>query len=119
MQYRLFDLPDLPADEPEPKLSYGRRLTIRNEGLIAQGYNPASRRQLLRGADPDCQLRCKDCKHAWRMYGWTGSFFKCAKNPRGVTRSIATDIRWKWPACVLFEPREDTNQRTAVRSEEP
>lgn len=113
MKYRLFDLPDLAADEPEPpKLSYGRRLTARNQRLLDRGVNPGSGRRLLREDAPGCELRCGDCEHAVTTGNPVRNYWKCAKNPRGMTFGPRTDIRLKWPACGLFE-----RKRTDVPSE--
>lgn len=104
MSYRLFDLPGLPADEPDPPgVSYTRRITLRNEALITQGFHPATRRRLLKVQAPGSDLRCKDCKHATRQLGNTRYYWKCLKNPRGLTKGLATDLRLKWPACELLD----------------
>jgi len=116
---RLFDLPDLRADEPDPPpMSYGRRVTARNNRLIANGINPGSGWRLLREFAPGCELRCGDCAHAVPTGRNIRTYWKCTKNPRGFTRGLLTDIRLKWPACSLFE-RKGTEERTPVPSEEP
>lgn len=113
MRYRLFDLPDLRVDEPDPPpASYGRRVTARNNRLISVGINPGSGRRLLVEIAPSTTLRCKDCEHAVPTGRNIKTYWKCAKNPRGMTRGLATDVRLKWPACQLFERR-----RTDVPSE--
>ena len=106
MAYRLFDLPGLPADEPDPPgESRGRRITRLNRFLIEAGFNPATHRALLRNEAPGCELRCKDCVHAFPTGRSRRTYWKCAKNLRGVTMVLLTDIRIKWPAFKLFELR--------------
>lgn len=107
---RLFDLPDLRADEPEPPAtSYGRRLTARNKRLIANGWHPATHRPLLGGDE-----QCRDCVHAFPTGRNVRNHWKCAKNPRGLTRGPRTDIRVSWPACTLFEPYPEEPEPVAL-----
>jgi hypothetical protein len=104
-QLRLFDLPGLPRDAPEPeKLSYTRRLTLKRQAILASGFNPGSRRTLL---DPAWGYRCKDCAHCLPA-GRNRTYWKCDLNPLGYTRGPATDIRVGWPACTALRITQES-----------
>lgn len=101
---RLFDLPDLPWDAPEPaRESYTRRLTRKRRSILAAGFNPGSHRALL---DPEWGYRCKDCTHCVPS-GRNRVYWKCDINPRGITGGPATDIRLKWGACTALRMSSD------------
>lgn len=105
-QLRLFDLPGLPRDAPEPEpLSYTRRLTLKRQTILAAGYNPGSRRQLL---DEDWGYRCRDCHHCFPAGHNTRTYWKCEANPLGFTRGPATDIRVGWPACEALRISQES-----------
>lgn len=85
--------------EPEGRLSSGRRRTMRNNARLARGVHPNGI-ELLKG--PEAHT-CGDCARSyWVKMG--GKFFKCGLND---SRSEATDIRVKWPACAMWlEPKK-------------
>jgi hypothetical protein len=91
----LFDLGDpLP---PRPEVSADVRRRLRQEELIAAGVHPIGGRRLLVGTSETCG-KCRFRERGWwhnRVYA------KCEKGP--ITHGAATDVKAKWPACVLFE----------------
>lgn len=91
-----------PPVEPPVKLSADARRTIRNRQLIANGTHPVTRLRLV-----DNGQTCGNCVHSGAQGGVAGTYYKCgAQNGRYITGGPATDIRLKWPACVLWEPGE-------------
>ena len=80
--------------EPLPSMSADRKRTLKNERLIAGGIHPT--RQPLRAGNETCGT----CAHL-REKRLGKTYFKCAKAPN--TGGPATDIRKRWPACVLWE----------------
>ncbi len=96
MTDRLFDVEPVP--EPEG-LSATRRLTLRNNWMIANGTHPATGRPLI----PD--RTCGECAH-FQIVRWSKTYFKCDIHRLGSSRSAASDIRQTWPACDQYEPKE-------------
>lgn len=100
-----------PAPLP-PGLSATRRLTARNEALLARGYHPATGRPLL---DND-SLCCGNCAHHHAYRHNTRIYHKCDQHRLGESNSAASDVRTGWPACTLHRPLEvvdvDTRGRT-------
>lgn len=88
------------ANDPDG-LSPEARRNADNNALIEKGVHPATRRALLGDGS-----RCRTCAHARGQGGVAGSYLKCLLHTRGVTGGPATDIRGKWPACLLYEPRD-------------
>jgi hypothetical protein len=110
------------ASELEPKLSAGRRRTIRQERALANGSHPLS---LLGGflrLHPDAPPaddrkapgpRCGGCLYIERN-AW--DYLKCTRGRSGEictpsfrrgpyeTHGPATEIRAWWPGCDRWEP---------------
>lgn len=100
---RLFDVPEVPVAKPDEKLSPTRRLTIRNQTLLAQGVHPATRRPIA-GIDETCG----SCAHCTRFSGSIGRvYIKCDLHRLGRSHSEASDIRASWPACELWKSPDD------------
>jgi len=96
-------LPGFDAAPVGPKLSYGRRLTLRHEALLARGVHPLN--QLALAANG---YTCGDCVHAFNTEGYTRKcYWKCDLRP--VNHSAASDLRLSWPACVGFEAGRSCN----------
>lgn len=96
---RLFAVPGVEPG-PEP-LSADRRRTLANANLLASGVHPATRRPLAG------EGTCGTCAHAGRWSNGNRAWWKCDLHRLGVSHSAASDIRVSWPACVLWEPREE------------
>lgn len=95
----LFDPgPALPEPAPEPKLSRGRKLTIRNDDLIARGIHPITRVPTI-----DTGATCKTCVHHFANRFRVKTYHKCALN---CTGGPGTDLRVGWPACTRYEANE-------------
>lgn len=95
------DIADPPPGEPEPKLSAGRRLTLRQRADIDRGIHPLTR-DALAGNDETCgTCRFREPDHypkcLWRQPGVSGYPFH--------TFGAATDCRAWWPACNRWEPK--------------
>ncbi len=45
--------------------------------------------------------KCRGCRFAVRKNGGGQKFWKCEKSK--MTSGPATDLRLKWPACILWE----------------
>lgn len=91
---RLFDAPDLP--DPDPQLSYGQRLTLRNNAALAAGRHPATGLPLA-----DSGHHCGSCEHhVVRRLGST--YHKCVMHRLGTSGGEASDIRVGWPACTAY-----------------
>lgn len=93
-------LPGMPPD-PEPRpdpyagLSAGRRRTLQQYELIANGYNPATRLPIVNNGKG-----CGDCQHLMiKDHGSGYRWFKCALQMHG---GQGLDIRLMWPACTKF-----------------
>ncbi|WP_280186093.1 MULTISPECIES: hypothetical protein [Nocardia] len=91
-------------------MGHDARRTARQADLIAAGANPATRLPLHRGAATDRSgpgLRCRDCTHLYRTGAGNKDFLKCRQagtyNSRG---SWGPDVRAWWPACRLFESKD-------------
>lgn len=117
----LFDMAPAPAmpAEPEEKLSYGRRLTIRQRDALTRGVHPLA---LLFGARislrPDAPREkggdgptCGTC--AFRRLWGAHSFPKCTfgADSRGdyprASHGQATDVRAWWGACRDWAPVQE------------
>jgi hypothetical protein len=85
------------CDTPEGEVSPDVARRLRNESRIARGIHPFGQR--LR--EPAGET-CGSCK--FKFAHWSNpekKFFKCEKVKQ--TRGPGSDIRLKWPACVLWE----------------
>lgn len=115
----LFDMdPESPAG-PEPKLSAGRRRTLRQMAALERGRHPLSLLHsvplALHAEAPDphdrsaAGPRCGTClfRAPATSNGWH-SFPKCDREIGGtkpyVTFSAASDCRAWWPACLRWRP---------------
>jgi hypothetical protein len=121
----LFDMEPVPLPDPGPKLSDGRRRTIRQAQALANGRHPLG---LVHGTPlrlhPDAPPagdrkapgpRCGSCVFIERQDQW----LKCTRGRAGEiftrsfrrgpyeTRGAATDLRAWWPACEKWEERAD------------
>lgn len=90
------------------------RRTLRLADLIASGINPGTRLPLHAQAAKErvgAGLRCRDCSHLYRTGAGASDFLKCeeagVRNSRG---SWGPDMRAWWPACRVFEPREQLEE---------
>lgn len=83
--------------------------TRRRAEALAAGIHPVTRRPLLRltaepGDEAAQTATCGTCAHhVVRRLG--GTYHKCHLKETG---GAATDLRVRWPACVLYEPQEPT-----------
>jgi hypothetical protein len=98
----LFDLPDQPAQPAAPPESAGRRLTRRNNDLIARGIHPATRQPIVAALGT-----CGTCARAHRYDHHNRTYWKCDLHRLGQSHSAASDVRVSWPACDLHTTRED------------
>lgn len=104
-----------PAPEPEPQLSAGQRLTVRQAQNIAAGIHPLTRGRLhplasrhrdasSPKADP---FTCGSCWFREVKGGTAGRYVKCwAEDGKRVTGGPATDVRAWWPACPEYTPSD-------------
>lgn len=97
-----FDPPPPPADAPKPeRLTQAQRDRLSLEG----GIHPATRMPLAGNGQT-----CGDCRHLREKFAGAGKWWKCgtpdprSKNHRGDGR----DMTKRWPACIAFQPKEDT-----------
>jgi hypothetical protein len=74
-----------------------RRIKAANDALLAQGIHPATG---LRLADGD--RTCGSCVHLLLQPGVAGRYYKCELHRLGASRSEASDVRKKWPACTAW-----------------
>ena len=65
---------------------------------------PSPHQQMLRLYGQKRGFVCRDCKHLVAT-GKNATYYRCGKY--GVTSGAATDWRWKWAACGLFQLREE------------
>lgn len=107
---RLFDPgPEADTAPPEHHVSADRRRTEQNEGLLATGVHPATRRPLaynVKGS-PGAGHTCGDCAHHHAYDYHNRAYHKCDSHRLGESHSAASDIRVGWPACTLWEARDD------------
>lgn len=101
-------LPGMPEPIEPPRqagedLSYTRKLTIRRLVLLSRGINPATGKDTVLDG-----RRCRDCPYLSVNHRSRRNYYKCQKNPRGITFGPATDIRVSWPACELIDSTEGT-----------
>jgi hypothetical protein len=97
--------------DPLAGLSTRRRLTIRQLTDLQMRVHPVTKHPLLPAAPPATNRsapgpRCGSCAH---LYSNSFRFPKCDALGRGsTTRGQATDIRKWWPACILYQPADQT-----------
>lgn len=73
------------------------KLSAARVKLVQHGRSPANG-EPLRGAET-----CGTCRHL-RRKSFARTYLKCGKGPD--TAGPGTDIRARWPACVLWERNE-------------
>ncbi len=79
--------------EVAPNASPDARRTRRQKAMIAQGIHPFGGK-----IHEEAARTCGNCVFVLRLQG-SKAYYKCAKN--SLSHSAASDIRLKWPACVL------------------
>lgn len=104
MTDHLFDPPEPISTPPDEMagLSATRRLTLRNNNLLAQGTHPATGRQLANNGET-----CGTCEHCNRYQYHNGNYIKCERHRLGESHSASSDIRASWPACQLWFPQTE------------
>jgi hypothetical protein len=109
--------------DAQPTLTPDQKRTRRQAQAVAVGAQPlglAFRRMLiLRHPDTQGQtytrddprgrpLTCGTCEHRQPLPYQGRSWPKCfARGGRRVTRGPGTDVRAWWPACTLYQPKEE------------
>jgi hypothetical protein len=85
---------------PNDGLTATRRLTIRNDAMLARGRHPATGHPTVQTAS------CGSCENLRSYRNGSGRkvYHKCALHRLGVSRSAASDVRISWPACTLYAP---------------
>ena len=85
------------VDPPPPATGHGDgRYQQRHKAALAAGVHPLTKYPLRTDG-----TRCGTCAFV-RVQGMTnGTYYKCAK--AAYSRGPATDLRLRWPACVLYE----------------
>jgi hypothetical protein len=96
MSRPIFGLTSAPPD----KAPYG----IRHAESLRRRVHPMTHQPLRPEGG-----KCGDCRHLVRRGMVAGTYYKCTLHPRN-TGGPATDCRVRWPACVLFEAREEPAQ---------
>jgi hypothetical protein len=87
----------MPLPSSNDHESADRRRTEQNNRILAGGYHPATREQLiLVGAT------CGGCAHHFERRR-NKTWHKCDYTATG---GAGSDIRVGWPACTRWEPRE-------------
>lgn len=107
------DLVPVPVADGYEGLGHDARRTRRQHEILAEGYNPGTRIPLHPEAAAAERvgpgLRCKGCAHLYKTGAGNKAFLKCEQagtyNSRG---SMGPDMRAWWPACRLYEAKEDT-----------
>ena len=105
MNDRLFDVGPDPV--PEPKLSAGRRLTIRNNRSIELGVHPATGARIWTALEDESCGTCGNCNR-YRYHN--RSYIKCSQHRLGESHSESSDIRASWPPCTLWVPSPDSSR---------
>lgn len=124
-----------PPSEPQPELSAGRRLTLRQAEMVAAGIHPLTRGKLhpLASTHRDADSPKSDpftCGSCWfreviqyhnrsyakcvlpgpvRVYrkGEDGKFhWETVEGAPRATHSAASDVRAWWPACPDYSPSD-------------
>lgn len=49
---------------------------------------------------------CGSCRHCVRPLA---TFFKCGLMKKAWSHGVATDIKFRWPACLAWQPKEETD----------
>lgn len=114
------DLEPIPTPDRFEGLGQDARRTLRQRDLIASGTNPGTRQPLHRDAATDQTgpgLRCRTCTHLYRTGAGNKTFLKCeqagTRNRRG---HWGPDMRAWWPACRLYEPKAQVEERKKDRT---
>lgn len=114
-----------PPTEPEPELSAGQRLTLRQANDIAEGRHPLTRGRLHSlasrhrdaSAPKDDPFTCGSCYFRQVVKYRGKSYPKCVFDPRRdaddtldmyarISHSTASDVRAWWPACPDYSPSD-------------
>lgn len=99
-------LPGFDAPPESVKLSYGVRLTARNNRAIEDGLHPFGR------VLADNGQTCGDCWFAVAENGGRKAYWKCELSRK--SHSAVTDLRLRWPACVAFSTACPEGYETTV-----
>jgi hypothetical protein len=104
----LFDVDPVVAPEPGDavRLSYGRRLTLRQKADVARGIHPLTRGR----ARPELGT-CGGCAHRALVGHHDRTYPKC--DLREITHGPGSDCRAWWPACERFEPGDGISDDAA------
>jgi hypothetical protein len=118
----LFDGYEPAEAVPAPKVSAGRRLTMRQAEAIAAGRHPltggplhelASRHRDATSPKSD-PFTCGSCWFREVMPYHNKSYAKCWQaDSKRVTHSAATDVRAWWPACRNYSPSDNLSPDAA------
>jgi hypothetical protein len=114
-------LPDpIATGEVDPDLSAGQKLTLRQMADVRRGVHPLTHGPLHPDAstsatrdDPPRQpFTCGSCYH--RNPSSEYVYPKCDLGP--AARSVHTDVRAWWPACIRYEGGDRWLSADAARS---
>ncbi len=70
-------------------------------------HQPTCARNVTRGLHPTgvtlgpADQTCGSCEHRVQRI-WSRAYWKCGRGK--MTRCVASDIRMKWRACMMWEP---------------
>lgn len=105
-QEALFDLAEV------PRLEFGRTATDRPTKVprykaeqarrVAMGLHPLTGKPLAGNGK-----KCQTCAHL-RVKQMGGRYYKCLQVP--LTSGPATDVRVRWPACTLYEDKDQPEE---------
>jgi hypothetical protein len=105
------DLPDPPA--PEPGLSAGQRLTLRQRADVAVGRHPLTHGRL----SADSAARCGNCRFRVLERWHDRTYPKCAaRDGARIAHSAQSDVRAWWPGCTDHEYGDPKLSPDAARS---
>lgn len=94
-------LPGFEPPQPPEKNGYSARLTRRRERHLEKGVNPGTGLPFRE----EGSYTCGDCWHALHGGHGRNTYWKCEMGK--LSHSATSDIRLKWPACVLFTTKDD------------
>lgn len=67
---------------------------------------PVSATPAQPGTGPDGET-CQSCRHYYVVPGHNGRYRKCKVIEHRWTNGPGTDIKARWPACWLWEPKQE------------